>query len=142
MQLMPGTARIVARQNKMKMSDIDMSKPEHNMFLGQQHIVDLLAHPNINNNIIKMLAAYNAGMGMLVRFDRNFDTSDPLLYIESFPAYETRNYMKRVMSNLWLYRARLDQPLTSMEELSEGKWPLYSSEDEYVQKQIADRTSI
>ncbi|HOY47011.1 MAG TPA: lytic transglycosylase domain-containing protein [Alphaproteobacteria bacterium] len=142
MQLMPGTARIVARQNKMKMSDIDMSKPEHNMFLGQQHIVDLLAHPNINNNIIKMLAAYNAGMGMLVRFDRNFDTSDPLLYIESFPAFETRNYIKRVMSNLWLYRARLDQPLTSMEELSEGKWPLYSSEDEYVQKQIADRTSI
>lgn len=142
MQLMPGTARIVARQNKMKMSDIDMSNPEHNMFLGQQHIVDLLAHPNINNNVIKMLASYNAGMGMLVRFERNFDTSDPLLYIESFPAYETRCYMKRVMSNLWLYRARLDQPLTSMEELSEGKWPLYSSEDDYVQKQIADRMAI
>ena len=60
MQLMPGTAKLVARQNKMKLSDIDMSKPEHNMFLGQQHIVDLLAHPNINNNIIKMLASYNA----------------------------------------------------------------------------------
>ncbi|MBN1324623.1 MAG: lytic transglycosylase domain-containing protein [Alphaproteobacteria bacterium] len=142
MQLMPGTARLVARQNKMKMSDIDMSNPEHNMFLGQQHIVDLLAHPNINNNIIKMLASYNAGMGMLVKFQRNFDTSDPLLYIESFPAYETRNYMKRVISNLWLYRARLSQPLTSMEQLSEGEWPLYNSEDEYVQKQIADRLAI
>ena len=142
MQLMPGTAKLVARQNKMKLSDIDMSKPEHNMFLGQQHIVDLLAHPNINNNIIKMLASYNAGMGTVVKFEKSFETSDPLLYIESFPAYETRGYIKRVMSNLWLYRARLNQPLTSMEELADGHWPLYNSEDEYVQKQIADRMSI
>jgi soluble lytic murein transglycosylase-like protein len=142
MQLMPGTAKIVARQNKMKISDIDMSNPEHNMFLGQQHIVDLLAHSGINNNIVKMLAAYNAGLGMLLKFEKSFETSDPLLYIESFPAFETRGYIKRVMSNLWLYRARLDQPLTSMEDLADGRWPLYNSEDEYVQKQIENRMAI
>jgi soluble lytic murein transglycosylase-like protein len=132
MQIMPSTAKRVAKRNNVSMSDIDMSKPEHNMFLGQQYIVDLLAHPNIENNIIKMLAAYNAGMGTLVKFEKTFETSDPLLYIESFPAYETRSYIKRVMSNLWLYRARLNQPLTSMEELAGGQWPLYNSEDEYV----------
>lgn len=142
MQIMPGTAKIVARQNKMKMSDIDMSNPEHNMFLGQQHIVDLLSQPYINNNIIKMLAAYNAGPGMMNKFEKSFDTPDPLLYIESFPAYETRNYIKRVMSNLWLYRAKLGQPLNSMQELADGHWPLYNSEDDYVQQQIADRLSI
>ena len=119
MQLMPSTARLVARNNKVSMADIDISNPEHNMFLGQQYIVDLLAHPNIENNIIKMLVAYNAGMGTLVKFEKSFDTYDPLLY-----------------------RARLDQPLTSMRELADGDWPLYNSEDEYVQKQIADRMSI
>lgn len=142
MQLMPSTAKRVARSAKVDISEIDMAKPEHNMFLGQQYIVDLLAHPNIDNNIIKMLVAYNAGMGTLVKFEKSFDTYDPLLYIESFPAYETRGYIKRVMSNMWLYRARLDQPLTSMQELAEGQWPLYNSEDEYVQKQIADRMAI
>lgn len=142
MQIMPNTAKRVARQNKVNLSDIDMSKPEHNMFLGQQYIVDLLAHPNINNNIIKMLAAYNAGMGTMVKFEKSFDTYDPLLYIESFPTYETRGYIKRVMSNMWLYRARLNQPLTSMEELADGQWPLYNSEDEYVQQQIANRLAI
>ncbi len=142
MQIMPSTAKKVARENKVNMSEIDMSKPEHNMFLGQQYIVDLLAHPNINNNIIKMLAAYNAGMGTLVDFEKMFETYDPLLYIESFPTYETRSYIKRVMSNMWLYRARLDQPLTTMKDLANGEWPLYNSEDEYVQKQIADRMSI
>ena len=137
MQIMPSTAKRVARRNNVKMADIDMSKPEHNMFLGQQYIVDLLGHPNIQNNIIKMLAAYNAGMGTLVKFEKTFHTSDPLLYIESFPAYETRSYIKRVMSNLWLYRARLNQPLTSMEDLAGGQWPLYNSEDEYVQNRLS-----
>ena len=137
MQIMPSTAKRVARRNNVKMADIDMSKPEHNMFLGQQYIVDLLAHPYIQNNIIKMLAAYNAGMGTLVKFEKTFNTSDPLLYIESFPAYETRSYIKRVMSNLWLYRAKLNQPLTSMEDLAGGQWPLYNSEDEYVQNRLS-----
>ncbi len=136
MQIMPSTAKRVARKNSVKFSDIDMSKPEHNMFLGQQYIVDLLAHQLIQNNIIKMLVAYNAGMGNLVKFEKSFSTSDPLLYIESFPAYETRNYIKRVMSNLWLYRARLEQPLTALKELANGHWPYYNSEDEYVQSQM------
>ena len=142
MQLMPGTAKLVAHKNKVKWSNIDMSKPEHNMFLGQQYIVDLLAQPVIDNSIIKMLAAYNAGIGNVTKFEKSFGTYDPLLYIESFPAYETRGYIKRVLSNLWLYRARLNQPLTSMQELANGQWPLYNSEDEYVQQQIENRMSI
>lgn len=142
MQLMPSTAKKVARANKVDISQIDMNNPEHNMFLGQQYIVDLLAHPSIENSIIKMLAAYNAGMGTMVKFEKSFYTYDPLLYIESFPAYETRSYIKRVISNLWLYRARLNQPLTSMKELANGNWPLYNSEDEYVQRQILLRTLI
>lgn len=132
MQIMPSTAKRVARANKVKMSDIDMSNPEHNMFLGQQYIIDLLMHPMVNNNIIKMLVAYNAGMGSLVKFEKSFDTRDPLLYIESFPAYETRGYIKRVMANMWLYRARLNQPLTTLKALADSDWPLYNSEDEYV----------
>ena len=142
MQLMPGTAKLVAHKNKVKWSDMDMSKPEHNMFLGQQYIIDLLMHPMVNNNIIKMLAAYNAGIGNVAKFEKTFSTYDPLLYIESFPAYETRGYIKRVLSNLWLYRARLNQPLTSMQELANGQWPLYTNEDEYVQQQIENRMSI
>lgn len=142
MQLMPSTAKRVARANKLNITQMDMSNPEHNMFLGQQYIVDLLGHDRVENSIIKMLAAYNAGMGTMVKFEKSFYTYDPLLYIESFPAYETRSYIKRVMSNLWLYRARLNQPLTSMEELANGNWPLYNSEDEYVQQQIAERMTI
>ena len=140
MQIMPSTAKRVARKNDVKMSEIDMSNPEHNMFLGQQYIVDLLSHQLIKNNIIKMLVAYNAGMGNLVKFEKSFSTSDPLLYIESFPAYETRMYVKRVMSNLWLDRARLNQPLTALQELANGDWPRYISEDSYVLNNELDKS--
>ena len=142
MQLMPKTAKLVARKNSVKMSDIDMSNPEHNMFLGQQFIVDLLQHQLVQNNIIKMLIAYNAGIGNLAKFEKSFSTTDPLLYIESFPAYETRNYIKRVMSNLWLYRARLNQPLTALQELADSKWPYYNSEDEYVINNTFNKASL
>lgn len=140
MQMMPGTARMVAKRNNVQMSELDISNPEHNMFLGQQYIVDLLNLPAIDKSIIKMLAAYNSGDGTVLKFEKNFETTDPLLYIESFPNVETRNYIKRVISNLWLYRARLNQPLTSLEDLANGKWPLYSNEDEFVKSQIASRT--
>ena len=142
MQLMPNTAKRVARKNSVKMSEINMANPEHNMFLGQQYIVDLLQHQTVQNNIIKMLIAYNAGMGNLVKFEKRFDTTDPLLYIESFPAYETRYYIKRVMANLWLYRARLNQPLTALRELADGKWPYYNSEDDYVMNKVFNKTSL
>ena len=142
MQLMPSTAKLVARKNSVKMSEIDMSNPEHNMFLGQQFIVDLLQQDLVQNNIIKMLIAYNAGIGNLAKFEKNFSTKDPLLYIESFPAYETRYYIKRVMSNLWLYRARLNQPLTALQELAEGNWPYYNSEDEYVINNTFNKASL
>ena len=36
------------------------------------------------------------------------------------------------MANLWLYRARLGQPLTTLKVLADSDWPLYNSEDEYV----------
>lgn len=142
MQIMPNTAKRIARKNDVKMSDIDMSNPEHNMFLGQQYIVDLLSHQLIKNNIIKMLVAYNSGMGNLVKFEKTFSTSDPLLYVESFPVYETRMYIKRVMSNLWLYRARLNQPLTALRELADGHWPRYNSEDAFVQNNKFNRSYL
>jgi soluble lytic murein transglycosylase-like protein len=132
MQLMPKTAKLVARQQNMNMADLDISNPEHNMFLGQQHIVDLLGNPLIENNIIKMLVSYNAGPGAMTKWEKQFQTDDPLLYIESFPAVETRGYIKRVLSNLWLYRARLNQPLTNIQDLAGGRWPRYESSDKYV----------
>jgi soluble lytic murein transglycosylase-like protein len=132
LQLMPKTAKLTAVKSGVKMSNLDLTKAEDSMFLGQQHVLDLFALENVDNNIIKMLVSYNAGNGRLRGFERRFETDDPLLYIESFPAAETRSYVKLVMSNLWLYRARLGQPMTNLSDLASGKWPRYDAQDNYA----------
>ncbi|MDR2685332.1 MAG: lytic transglycosylase domain-containing protein [Rickettsiales bacterium] len=130
MQIMPKTAKVVARQNHINLNQLDLGTPNHNVYLGQTLIGNLLARTHIDNNLIKMLASYNAGEGRMLRWEKRFHTDDPLLYIESFPAKETREYIKIVMANLWLYRARLNQPNTTLSDLADGQWPLHSSLDD------------
>ena len=48
---------------------------------------------------------------------------DPLLYIESIPLTETRNYIKRVLASLWAYQARQGREIASLKALAENRWP-------------------
>ena len=52
---------------------------------------------------------------------------DPLFFIESIPSQETRHFIERVITNLWIYRDRLNQRKISLEEVATGKWPAYIS---------------
>jgi hypothetical protein len=51
--------------------------------------------------------------------------NDSLVFIESLPAAETRNYIKRVMVNLWMYRKRLGEPIDGLDDVAQGRWPVY-----------------
>ncbi|MDR1027231.1 MAG: lytic transglycosylase domain-containing protein [Rickettsiales bacterium] len=139
LQLMPKTAKLTAVKSGIKMNSLDLTNPEDSMFLGQQHVLDLFALENVDNNIIKMLVSYNAGNGNLRKFERRFETDDPLLYIESFHLPETRGYIKIVMSNLWLYRARLGQPMSNLNDLVHGRWPRYSAHDDYANRRSEEK---
>jgi soluble lytic murein transglycosylase-like protein len=125
MQIMPATAALVAgdrslaRRNRAQLYD-----PVFSMTLGQDHLRDLLDRQN--GNLIALATAYNAGPGNLSRWTAIHEgTSDPLLFIESLPAAETRNYIKRVMVNLWMYRKRLGEPIDGLDDAAEGRWPVY-----------------
>ncbi len=74
-----------------------------------------------------MLAvAYNGGPGNLHKWYNGMDTQDdPLLFIESVPSHETRNYVERVLANLWIYRYRLNETDPSLDMVAGGGWPVY-----------------
>ena len=58
-------------------------------------------------------AAYNGGPGNLRKWQRRARKgayTDALMFIESIPARETRIFIERVLSNLWMYRERLGEP--------------------------------
>ena len=53
--------------------------------------------------------------------------SDPLLYIESIPSYETRWFVKKVLKNMWIYRDKFNQPKLSRKDLVNNAWPKYKN---------------
>ncbi|MBT5751892.1 MAG: lytic transglycosylase domain-containing protein, partial [Rhodospirillaceae bacterium] len=111
MQLMPATARNVARQIKLPFSKNRlMSDPEYNMKLGRAYISGLLN--KYDNSYVLALAAYNAGPGRVKRWlkengDPRKSDVDSLDWIEMIPFNETRTYVQRVLGNLQVYRLRL-----------------------------------
>ena len=131
MQLMPATAGFVSADKRLASKGRDdLYDPTLNITLGQRYVARLLADKGILNDMIVMTAAYNGGPGNVAKWQRNIDyKDDPLLYIATLPARETRLFIERVFANLWIYRTRLGQPVSELIALSEGKWPLYAALD-------------
>ena len=132
MQLMPRTASFIGRDRSLqRRSGRDrLFDPELNIELGQRYVAHLLKNPRVGSNLFRLTAAYNGGPGNLGRWQKrmNYD-NDPLLFIESLPARETRLFIERVLTNLWIYRERLGQPAPSLDALAAGDWPSYKALD-------------
>jgi soluble lytic murein transglycosylase len=123
MQIMPGTARALgARVSNLR-------DPAANLALGQQYLRRLLADPSINGDLFLMAIAYNAGPGSLLKWRGSDSTADPLLFLESLPNRETRNFVERVMANYWIYQDRLGQDTPSLDRVAAGNWPDYQPQD-------------
>lgn len=129
MQLMPATANLVANDNARTTTVIDdcsgrLLNPAYNMSLGQKYVRHLADQPQIGDNLMLLLAAYNGGPGNVARWmDDDSTRHDPLLFVESMPMRETRDYVQQVMIHYWNYCARLSQPQTSLAQLARGEWP-------------------
>jgi len=127
MQLMPGTASFVAGDRHLRGSKRHhLYDPDLNLELGQSYIEILLNERHVGSDLFNLAAAWNGGPGNLGKWQRrNGDLDDPLLFIESIPSAETRNFIERVLANLWIYRDRLGQPNPSLDALASGERPLY-----------------
>ena len=97
---------------------------------GQAYLEHLLQWSPIGANLIYVAAAYNAGPARVARWREQIGIDDdPLLFLESIPMREPRVYVKKVLTNLWSYRARLGQPQPSLEALARNRWPIYRALD-------------
>ncbi len=131
MQLMPRTASYIARDRSLRGSRRNkLFEPSFNMLLGQKYLLYLLDKKTTRDNLFLVSIAYNAGPGNLAKWLRTIDhNEDWLLFIESLPKRETRNYVERVMANLWAYRSRFAQASPSLDAIARGAWPSYTSLD-------------
>jgi soluble lytic murein transglycosylase len=128
MQLMPATAGFIAQKRFRGKQRNQLYEPALNMSLGQKYILHLLENDHIDGDLLLLAAAYNGGPGNLKKWQRRARKgayTDALMFIESIPARETRIFIERVLSNLWMYRERLGEPAPSLDALAAGERPLY-----------------
>lgn len=99
MQLMPSTARKLKKRVKRK----QLHDPKINIELGTKYVKQLMK--KYEDNIVFTLAAYNAGASR-VRYWREhyFNEKSMLKDIENIPFEETRNYVKLIYRNIFLYK--------------------------------------
>jgi soluble lytic murein transglycosylase-like protein len=124
MQLLPTTARYMNNGEEVN----GLTSPETNISVGQKYVQHLLNDSAVNNDLFRMMIAYNAGPGNLARWKAQLkDVDDPLLFIESIPSPETRAFVERVMLNYWIYRIRMGQETPSLDAIADGDQMEYVS---------------
>tara|TARA_B100000963_G_scaffold194176_1_gene168987 strand:+ start:1737 stop:3944 length:2208 start_codon:yes stop_codon:yes gene_type:complete len=128
MQLMPYTAKLVAKQAKLPYSRSRLTTdPEYNINLGSHYIAGLIleyegAYPYA-------VAAYNAGPKRVrywkkINKDAQKKQIDYVDWIELIKFKETRNYVQRVLENYNVYRYILEQKPVPMKDFFKNN-PLF-----------------
>lgn len=126
LQIIPSTAAFIMKNKEYRLRRSKnhlLYNPPHNIAIGSKYIKFLFSLPIVNNDLMWMLASYNAGPGNFKKWTKNrvYKYEDTLLMLESLPARETRNYIKLVLTNLWVYKIRFNQDNIVLLSLASGK---------------------
>mgnify|MGYP005810344875 CR=1 FL=1 len=125
MQIMPATAQYVA--GDLSLSEERLHDPSVNLAIGQRYVTYLAAQDGVGEDLLRLLASYNAGPGNLQRWNDTIrDGGDPMLFIEAIPNIETRQFVPQVLAYTWIYAARLHVPAPSLDELAGGEFPRFT----------------
>ncbi|MBS0556197.1 MAG: transglycosylase SLT domain-containing protein [Proteobacteria bacterium] len=107
MQLLPGTARHLAKQMGIAFSGASaLFDPDLNIRLGTQYLDNMAVR--YDGSPWLATAAYNAGSNPVGRWINARDSLDPDFFIETIPYKETREYVARVLAFAVIYDWRLN----------------------------------
>lgn len=129
MQIMPSTASLVVKDPTLQTAEGSqrLLDPKTNIQIGQRYLKNLLENRAVGGDVAKLLVAYNAGPGNLAKWNEHMkDITDPLLYIESIPSGQTREYVERVISSYWIYKLRSGRDIPSFASLVAGENVIYA----------------
>jgi soluble lytic murein transglycosylase len=111
MQLMPNTARWMARKLAIDYSPDQISDPTVNVKLGTGYLKRVLE--DFGGSQAMAAAAYNAGPNRPRRW-REGPTVEPAVWAENIPFNETRDYVRKVLSNAAVYSSLLNGSTLSL----------------------------
>ena len=131
LQIMPSTAEAIHSLSTHKPLSrsalvVKLNDPVFNISLGQSYLQHLKKEAGLGNNLIYILAAYNAGPGNFADWQKEYSKEDPLEFIERIPFRETRQYVKQVLANYWVYAQITGSNTQSAQALLLGHWPRFT----------------
>ena len=107
LQIMPATGRMLAeKENIEKFEPRQLFNAYMNIRLGVRYLVDLKAE--YNDDYMYVLGNYNAGPKPTKRWQKAGEGKPWDIRAEEVSYWETRDYVKRVMGNYWIYQEIYD----------------------------------
>lgn len=94
MQLMPTTAEEMAGRMGIEYDEYALTDPEYNISMGTYYLAYL--YRNLGENWDTALAAYNAGIGNVLKWLEDERYTDDGTTLKEIPFKETKNYVSRV----------------------------------------------
>jgi soluble lytic murein transglycosylase-like protein len=119
MQVMPSSAADIGADPVLRDDPTALFDPPTNLRLGQDYVTWLMRSA-VGPDLLRVVAAYNAGPAALDRTQKAVGVDDTLLIVESMPALETRNYVRRVMAAYWSYRRQFGADSPTLDALASG----------------------
>lgn len=115
LQLMPSTAALVENDPSFNAKPAKLLKPATNLRVGQKYIQRLMDSKPVGGDLLRTIAAYNAGPGPVKDAVTSLGPdADALLVMESIPVAETRQYVEEVAANYWIYRQLMGKETPSL----------------------------
>jgi soluble lytic murein transglycosylase len=110
LQVTPDTARQLARKHAFRYAGPQqLLQAKDNILFGTTYLRDLL--DRFGNNTVLASGAYNAGPRAVDRWLDERPRSDPAIWVENLPFFETRDYIPRVLAFTAIYDWRLQRPV-------------------------------
>jgi soluble lytic murein transglycosylase-like protein len=125
LQVLPGSAGDMARARGESVTAAQLYEPNTNLEYGQSYMEFLRDYSGTGGLLPKVIASYNAGPAPIAAWNTRFAQSDPLLYIESIPYWETRGYVPVILRNYWIYEDHGGDRSASRRALASGMWPRF-----------------
>jgi soluble lytic murein transglycosylase len=142
MQMLPSTAKAVERHvgiESLRLAYADnahlpvaerLNEPSLSARYGAEYLRMISREQAVQRNLIHLLVGYNAGIGRVISWKAAAgQMRDPLLYIESIPYPETRNYVMQVSAQYWTYQRMMDETPVTLHTLARGEWPALGGAD-------------
>lgn len=121
MQVLPTSAAEAAGDDHLLYNIMPLFDPPVNLRVGQDYMTWLmqrgLGGGDESFDLFRVIAAYNGGAGAVIKTRKRMEPdADALLFMESLPAKETREYVEKVAFGYWTYRRMWGQSTPTLDQ--------------------------